>query len=81
MANFRNVRVGDDVTILFKGSKVLGNEPYTASGYVTHIAENLIETDIAIIEFYDSRWRYGMSGEVAILKSLTRSEDLINLQS
>lgn len=71
--NFRNVRVGDVVDVRFNGSRMIGNEPYILEKLtVLDVTDDEIEfaevsgTEFGIY-FFENRWRYGTSAEVAKL--------------
>lgn len=71
--NFRKLSAGDTVDIRFNGSRVYGNDPYemqnlrvvnTTSDTIT--LDSLTEGEFDVY-FFENRWRYGSSAEVAKL--------------
>lgn len=71
MTRINDLTPGQQVTINFKGSKEMGNEPYQGIGTFVRADSESAEFNMGgqTIEFYKippSRlWRYGTSGEVA----------------
>lgn len=73
-----SLKPGDRVTVLFKGSKALGNEPYTLEDLevqaVDLVAERITLADGCLpfdIYKFGSQWAYGSSAER--LKVLART--------
>ena len=64
----KNLRVNDVVDVLFKGSRSLGNEPYTLEDLqVVGVGEDRVTLSEEGFEFdiykYGLRWAYGSSAE------------------
>lgn len=73
-----SLRAGDTVSILFKGSKSLGNEPYT----LTDLAVQEVGSDRITLQDgngsfeiykYGKRWAYGTSAEPLSILERTRA--------
>jgi len=71
--NFRKLSANDVIDVRFNGSRQLGNEPYELEKLtVLNVTENEIElaevdgTEFGLY-FFENRWRYGSSAEVAKL--------------
>ena len=67
--SFFHVEVGDEVDILFRGSKSLGNEPYTLENLTVQEAtrERVRFSDGVEIYRFEGKWCYGTSAETASL--------------
>lgn len=67
--SFRSLQVGNVVDIEFKGSSALGNEGHVSTRQnVTKVTDDAVEFDNDYeIYFFNKRWRYGSSAEVAKL--------------
>lgn len=71
MARIKDLVPGQQVTINFKGSKTIGNEPYEGIGTFIRADDESAEFNMGgqTVEFYKmppSRlWRYGTSAEIA----------------
>lgn len=71
--NFRNLTAGQTIDVRFNGSRVNGNDPYEMNDLkVVSIDSETITLDSPEISefelyFFESRWRYGSSAEVAKL--------------
>jgi len=71
--SFRTLSAGDVVDVRFNGSKTYGNDPYTMtnlkvvdknSDTITLRSDSEGEFELY---FFENRWRYGTSAEVAKL--------------
>lgn len=65
----RKLRVGDIVSVRFHGNRAMGNEPFVENNLtVSEKTDNAIAfSDGTILYFWNRRWRYGTSAEVASL--------------